>query len=134
MWNAEFNDMLKVKVCMDDQISQSTSSQEFSFETKSFSLMFRGKAVARVALNDNPRCALLAISRDARIIYIREAMKQRRWVAGAGGNSLRCEANEVSATDAGDVRMTRGSASAHRPPLAALLALDFIVVLGKSRC
>ncbi|XP_063929274.1 lachesin-like isoform X2 [Zophobas morio] len=36
----------------------------------------------------------------------------------------------LTVTDAGDVRMTRGSASAHRPPLAALLALDFIVVLG----
>lgn len=34
-----------------------------------------------------------AISRDAKIIYIQGAMKQRRWVAGY---NLRCEANELS--------------------------------------
>lgn len=40
----------------------------------------------------------LAINRDARIIYIQGAMKQRRWVAGY---NLRFEANELSGITAG---------------------------------
>lgn len=53
--------------------------------------LVRGVRLARVARNDNPRCAEpeLAISQDARIIYILRAMKQRRWVAGVGGTISR---------------------------------------------